>query len=146
MKKILKLIAINLCIVITAIVLYSPGLVCLRISDYSIFRAGMSVIAALALTAIFFFFNLKLLKEPDRKPILPQDVPNLEKAKEILKSHINGRYSAAQQGQPLTSLTVSLHAVSVCLAYWRNDLKRTPLAGTSLTVSPLRRSPLPFRM
>ena len=92
MKKILKLIAINLCIVITAIVLYSPGLVCLRISDYSIFRAGMSVIAALALTAIFFFFNLKLLKEPDRKPILPQDVPNLEKAKEILKSHINGRY------------------------------------------------------
>lgn len=45
MKKIIKLIASNLFIVITAVILYSPGLLCLRITDYSIFRAGMSIIS-----------------------------------------------------------------------------------------------------
>ena len=44
LKRLLKLIAVNLCIAVTAVVLYSPGLVALRLSDYSIFRAGMSII------------------------------------------------------------------------------------------------------
>lgn len=92
MKKIIKLFAANLCIIITAVVLYSPGLICLRISDYSIFRAGMSVIAALGLIAIFFFVNVRLLREPEKKPVLLEDVTNLEKAKDILKSHLGGRY------------------------------------------------------
>ena len=55
MNKYIKLIAANLCIAILAVILYSPGLICLRISDYSIFRAGMSIIAALALIGAFFY-------------------------------------------------------------------------------------------
>ena len=81
MKKLLKLIAVNLCIAVTAVVLYSPGLVALRLSDYSIFRAGMSIIAALVLTALFFLSNIALLKGPNQKPVMLEDVPDLEKAK-----------------------------------------------------------------
>lgn len=92
MKKYIKLIAANLCIVLTAVVLYSPGLICLRISDYSIFRAGMSIIAALALIAVFFLVNLRLLKDPDRIPVMLEDVPDLDKAKEILKKHWDSKY------------------------------------------------------
>lgn len=92
MKKYIKLIAANLCIVLTAVVLYSPGLICLRISDYSIFRAGMSIIAALVLIAVFFLINLRLLKDPDRIPVMLEDVPDLDKAKEILKKHWDSKY------------------------------------------------------
>lgn len=92
MKRFLKLAAANLCIAAAAVILYSPGFLCLRISDYSIFRAGMSIIAALGLIAVFFFVNLRLLKEPDKKPVLLEDVPNLEKARDILRSHVSGRY------------------------------------------------------
>ena len=92
MKRYFKLITANLCIVITAIILYSPGLLNLRISDYSIFRAGMSVIGALALIAVFFFVNLRLLKEPEKKPVLLEDVPNIEKARDILKGYQGGKY------------------------------------------------------
>lgn len=92
MKKYLSLIAANLCIIIIAVILYSPGLVCLRITDYSIFRAGMSVIAALALIAVFFLVNLKILIEPIQRPVLPEEVLDLEKAKNILKSYGRSKY------------------------------------------------------
>lgn len=92
MNKYMKLITANLCIVILAVVLYSPGLICLRISDYSIFRAGMSIIAALALITAFFLINLRLLKAPDRKPVMLEDVPDLDKAKDILKKHLDSKY------------------------------------------------------
>lgn len=92
MKKIIKLIIVNLGIAATAVILYSPGLVALRLSDYSIFRAGMSIIAALALTAVFFLANIKLLKGPDQSPVTPEDITDLEKAKDILRDHLGGRY------------------------------------------------------
>lgn len=92
MKKYVSLIIANLCIVVAAVILYSPGLVCLRITDASIFRAGMSIIALLALVAIFLWVNIRLLKEPRRKPILPEEVLDLEKAKDILKTYSTSRY------------------------------------------------------
>ncbi|MCI8640112.1 MAG: hypothetical protein HFG41_13490 [Coprococcus sp.] len=91
-KKILKLAAVNLAIVIVAVILYSPGLVCLRITDYSIFRAGMSVIAALALVGLFFAANIYILKEPKKKPIEIEKITDLDKAKSILKSYGNSRF------------------------------------------------------
>lgn len=92
MKKYLKLIAANLCIAVAAVILYSPGLINLRLSDYSIFRAGMSIIAAFLLILIFLLVNIRLLKEPDPKPLMPEEVPDLEKAKSILRRHRGGKY------------------------------------------------------
>ena len=92
MKKYIKLILANLSIAIAAVILYSPGLVNLRLSDYSIFRAGMSIIAALLLILSFFLVNIRLLKEPDRKPVTLDDVHDLDKAKDILRSHCEGKY------------------------------------------------------
>jgi len=92
LKKYLTLITANLTIAVIAVVLYSPGLVNLRLSDYSIFRAGMSIIAALLLILAFFLVNIRLLKEPDRRPVTLEDVRDLDKAKDILRSHCEGRY------------------------------------------------------
>ena len=82
----------NLCIVIAAVILYSPGLVCLRITDESIFRAGMSVIALLALVYVFFLVNIRFLKEPSKRPILQEEVTDLEKARDILKEYGSSKY------------------------------------------------------
>ena len=79
MKKYIKLILANLSIAAAAIVLYSPGLINLRLSDYSIFRAGMSIIAALLLILAFFLINIRLLREPDRNPVLLDDVHDLDR-------------------------------------------------------------------
>ena len=57
MNKYIKLLAVNFCIAGTAVFLYSPGLLCLRLSDESVFRAGMSILAAPALMGAFFFAN-----------------------------------------------------------------------------------------
>ena len=92
MKKYIKLILANLSIAAAAIVLYSPGLINLRLSDYSIFRAGMSIIAALLLILAFFLINIRLLREPDRNPVLLDDVHDLDEAKDILRSHCEGKY------------------------------------------------------
>lgn len=92
MKKYLKLILANLSIAAAAVILYSPGLINLRLSDHSIFRAGMSIIAALLLILSFFLVNIRLLREPDQDPVLLDDVHDLDKAKDILKSHCEGKY------------------------------------------------------
>lgn len=92
MKKIIKLIASNLFIVITAVILYSPGLLCLRITDYSIFRAGMSIISLIALVCLFFFINIRFLKEPSNRPILPGEVQSLESVRDILKTFSSSKY------------------------------------------------------
>ena len=46
-KKYVKLIAIDIALAIIVVVLYSPGLMALRVTDESIFRAGMSILAGL---------------------------------------------------------------------------------------------------
>lgn len=92
MKKYLKLIAANLCIAAAAVILYSPGLINLRISDYSILRAGMSIIAAFLLITFFLLINIRFLREPQPKPLMLEDVPDLEKAKSILRDHWGGKY------------------------------------------------------
>lgn len=92
MKKYIKLVIADIIIAVIAIILYSPGLVGLRLSDPSIFRAGMSIIAALAMIGTFFYINLKALFKPRAVLISTEDVSSLDKAKEILGSHGDSKY------------------------------------------------------
>lgn len=117
MKKYGTLIFANLCIVIAAVILYSPGLVCLRITDESIFRAGMSVIALLALVCIFFLVNIRFLKKPFMRPILPGEVTDLERARDILKEYAGSKYlkgmasTASQQADRILKCRIRLSGI-----------------------------------
>lgn len=91
-KKYGKLLAVNFLIAGAAVVIYSPGLLNLRPSDYSIFRAGMSIIAGLVLVICFLCINFLLLRTPKKIPISIEDVPDLERAKAILKRYREGAY------------------------------------------------------
>ncbi len=92
MKKYIKLIAADVAIAVIAIILYSPGLVNLRPGDASIFRAGMSIIAGLALAGSFFFINLRVLFKPKPALVGADEVSSLDKAKSILGGHVDSKY------------------------------------------------------
>lgn len=92
MKKYTKLIIADILIAAAAVILYSPGLVNLRITDYSIFRAGMSVIAGIVLVGVFFYINIRMLHEPKKIQINTESVSDLDKAKTVLRSYVGGEY------------------------------------------------------
>lgn len=91
MKKYLELFVVDIALAITAVVLYSPGLIALRISDESIFRAGMSILAGLALICVFLYVNTRALMGPRPVHIEPDEACDLDKAKAILKSYQGSR-------------------------------------------------------
>lgn len=98
MKKYLKLLIANLCVAAAAVILYSPGLLCLRLADESIFRAGMSIIAALALIGVFFASNIHFLKEPSQRPVLAENVLDLDNAKDVLRDYGSSKYLKSMAG------------------------------------------------
>lgn len=92
MKRNIKLFLLNFIIVVVAIVCYSPGFINLRLSDESIFRAGMSIMVALGLIFALTYGNYQLLKEKTIPKISKTDVLNIEQAEGLLKSYFGGRY------------------------------------------------------
>ena len=74
-KKYIKLVAIDIAIAIIVVILYSPGLA-LPVTDESIFRAGMSILAGL--TALHFL-QREYPHAADPKPIhiAPDEVYDL---------------------------------------------------------------------
>lgn len=91
MKKYRSIILLNLIIVFCTVVCYSPGLLYLRPSD-EIFRAGMSIIMAIVLIFAFVYGNYLLLYEPEHKRVSREMVPDIDKAKSLLKTYFDGKY------------------------------------------------------
>lgn len=126
MKRYIKLIVADILIVVIAVILYSPGLLRLRISDYSIFRAGMSVIAAIALICIFFFINITALKGPKQIPATLETVSDIEKAKAILKQHVGGKFF----GSTAKTVISQLERIDKCQKRLVDIIRRKFTPGT----------------
>lgn len=92
MKKYIKVFGINIGVGAAAIILYSPGLLGLRVTDYSIFRAGMSIIAGVLLASVFLYTNIRFLKGPKMKQIDMKEISDIESAKRVLRQYHDGKY------------------------------------------------------
>lgn len=92
MKKYMKIFGINVGIGAVAIVLYSPGLLALRVTDYSIFRAGMSIIAGVILAAVFLYVNVRFLRGPKPGRVDVKEISDIESAKRVLRQYHDGKY------------------------------------------------------
>lgn len=92
MNKYIKMFILNLSICIFAIVGYSPGLLNLRLSDISIFRAGMSILLGIILFILFLAGNYYLLREPFKKEIHKEDIKNLDSAKKMFILYSSDKY------------------------------------------------------
>lgn len=104
MKKYIKILAADIAIAITAVFLYSPGLLCLRITDESIFRAGMSVLAGLGLLALFLYLHLRALRAPEPAHMEPDEARDPEKARALLKSYADSRFFGSIAGMAVEQL------------------------------------------
>lgn len=62
-KDFVRVVLLDVLIAIVLIVCYSPGLLCLRPSDYSIIRAGLSIIIVPAAGIAFYFSNRPLVEQ-----------------------------------------------------------------------------------
>ena len=86
-----KLAVLNLIVVFTAVICYSPGLLNLRPSDSGVLRPGMSIFMALVLLFAFFYGNHQLLTEPKRSRVSADSVNDIKKAGMVLKSYFTSR-------------------------------------------------------
>ena len=90
MKRIIKLILLNLSIAAGAVIAYSDGLLGLRPSDPSILRAGFSIIIGIALAFALIYGNYKLLQEP--KIVEREALTNPDQVEALLKEFTGSSY------------------------------------------------------
>ena len=92
MNNVKKIFGLNIGIILTAIICYSPGFLNLRPADESIFKAGMSIVIFIFLVMIFCYGNLKLLKEPEKVVHTKESIKNLDTAREVIRPYKGGKY------------------------------------------------------
>ncbi|MCD8084620.1 MAG: hypothetical protein LUE86_14220 [Clostridiales bacterium] len=90
-NKLIKLVVLNLCIVASAVISYSPGLLNLRPGD-SLLRAGASIIIGIMLAMAFLAGNLLILYDPQKSWITENEITGLSDAQAVLKGYFGGRH------------------------------------------------------
>lgn len=74
MKRYLRLLATYVFIALAVVLIYAPWGLALRPWDYSLLRAGFSIIAGIALAGVFVTTTYLTLKDPDIKLLEPANV------------------------------------------------------------------------
>ncbi len=74
MKRYIRLAFVYVLIVVVAVLVYAPWALNLRPWDYSVLRAGMSIIAAVALLGVFGTSTYFALKDPEVHLLEPSEV------------------------------------------------------------------------
>ncbi len=89
-NKFIKLILADAAIAVALVVMYSPGLLCLRPSDESILRAGFSILGGIVSAYLLLKVNLFDLME---KPAIEADkVQSAAQCQKLLKSISTGMF------------------------------------------------------
>lgn len=92
MKRYLRLFAIYVAIALAVVVLYAPWGLALRPWDYSILRAGASIICGIALAGTFVTSTWFALKDPDVKLLDAAEVDSDEEVLAILAEYADSEY------------------------------------------------------
>lgn len=115
MKNWLKIALLNAGIVVAGVICYSDGFLGLRLADPSIIRAGLSVIAGIALAAALGGGNYLLLKEPSAVPadrLLTQESISTDKIEALFKKYYASRYF----GDYARTSVDQLHRIEKCMS------------------------------
>lgn len=130
-KRYLKLLAIYVLIAVALVVIYAPWGLNLRPSDYSILRAGMSIVSGVALGGVFVASTYLMLKDPDVRLLEPAEVMSEDEVLPVLEEYESTPYvgaiaqaaeeqvqSATRKEQRLTKL-ISVQFAEGSLSYDR---------------------------
>jgi len=91
-KRYLRLLAIYVAIAVCVLVLYAPWGLALRPWDYSILRAGASIICGIALTGVFATSTWLALKDPDVKLLEASEVVDDDEVLAILAEYADAEH------------------------------------------------------
>lgn len=92
MKRYARLAAIYVFIALAVVLLYAPWGLALRPWDYSILRAGLSIIAAVALAGAFVTSTYLALKDPEVKLLEPTKIMADDEVVPVLEEYTDAPY------------------------------------------------------
>lgn len=92
MKRYARLAAIYVFIALAVVLLYAPWGLALRPWDYSILRAGLSIIAGVALAGAFGASTYFALKDPDVKLLEPTKILDNSEVVPVLEEYADAPY------------------------------------------------------
>lgn len=95
MKRYAQLLATYIVIALVVVLLYAPWGLALRPWDYSLLRAGFSIIAGIGLAGVFGASTYLLLKEPEVKLLEPSSVTADEEVVPVLEEYAQTPYVGA---------------------------------------------------
>ena len=89
MKRYLRLFATYILIAVAIVLLYAPWALALRPTDYNILRAGLSIIAGVALAGVFGTSTYFALKDPDVKMLEPSKIMDDDEVVPVLEEYVD---------------------------------------------------------
>lgn len=92
MKRYAQLLATYIVIALAVVLLYAPWGLALRPWDYSLLRAGFSIIAGIGLAGVFGASTYLLLREPEIKLLEPSNVTADEEVVPVLEEYAQTPY------------------------------------------------------
>ena len=92
MKRYLRLFAIYVLIAIAVVLLYAPWGLALRPWDYSLLRAGLSIVCGIGLVGVFGASTYLTLKDPDVKLLEPSRVMDDNEVIPVLEEYAETPY------------------------------------------------------
>jgi hypothetical protein len=91
-KRYVRLLATYVFIALAVVLVYAPWGLALRPWDYSILRAGLSIIIGIALVGTFGASTYLALKDPDVKLLEPAEVMRDEEVIPVLEEYVDALY------------------------------------------------------
>lgn len=91
-KRYLRLFALYIAIAVAVVLLYAPWGLALRPTDYSLLRAGLSIIGAIALAGTFGAGTYLALKDPDEHLLAPAEVVDEDEVIPVLRDYVETPY------------------------------------------------------
>lgn len=95
MKRYAQLLATYIVIALVVVLLYAPWGLALRPWDYSLLRAGFSIVAGIGLAGVFGASTYLLLKDPDVKLLEPSNVSGDDEVAPVLEEYAQTPYVGA---------------------------------------------------
>lgn len=92
MKRYVRLLVIYLIIAVALVVAYAPWALALRPWDFSLLRAGLSIIVGVALAGVFGASTYLTLKDPDVKLLEPSSVMDDDEVIPVLEEYADAPY------------------------------------------------------
>lgn len=106
-KRYARLLATYILIAVAVVLIYAPWGLALRPWDYSLLRAGFSIIAGIGLAGVFGVSTYYALKDPDVKLLEPASVMDDDEVVPVLEQYVEAPFVGGIAGDAIEQIKSS---------------------------------------